>query len=168
MTRRRESTSPPRTSLLFFCTLLLWPASLPAQSSPKLGERIQKIVDRPEFRHANFGIEFYSLDEHRPVFTLNADKLFHPGSTTKLVTEGTGLELLGPDYRFHTRVYRTGDVATDGTLRGDLVLVASGDPNLSNRIQPDGTLAFEDHDHSYASFFSDARAVPGDPLLVIR
>lgn len=138
-----------------------------AQPGVSLADRIQRIVDRPEFRHAIFGIEFYSLDSGKPVYTLNADKLFVPGSTTKLLTEGTALELLGADYRFHTRVYRTGPVGADGTLDGDLVLLASGDPNLSARVRPDGTLAFENEDHAYGGDVS-TRAVPGDPLQVIR
>jgi D-alanyl-D-alanine carboxypeptidase/D-alanyl-D-alanine-endopeptidase (penicillin-binding protein 4) len=89
-----------------------------------------------------------------------------PGSTTKLITMGSALHLLGADYRFHTRVYRTGEVDAAGVLRGDLVLVASGDPNLSGRIRADGTLAFENVDHSYGGV--DSHGVEGDPLAVIR
>lgn len=137
------------------------------QADAALDKRLQAIMDRPEFRHAIFGIEFYSLDSNKPIYTLNADKLFTPGSTTKLLTEGTALELLGSEFRFRTRVYRTGLVGDDGTLEGDVVLVASGDPNLSGRIRPDDTLAFENHDHSYAGD-PDTRAVPCDPLLVIH
>ncbi len=142
-------------------------AQLVAKSGGTLQERIQSIVNRPEFRHAIFGIEVYSLDTGKPVYTMNADKLFVPGSTTKLLTEGTALELLGADYRFHTRVYHTGTLDKDGTLDGDVVLVASGDPNISARVRPDGTLAFENEDHAYDGDPS-TRAVPGDPLLVIR
>ncbi|MGH7621633.1 MAG: D-alanyl-D-alanine carboxypeptidase/D-alanyl-D-alanine endopeptidase, partial [Gemmatimonadaceae bacterium] len=138
-----------------------------AQGAQTLAGRIQRVVDRPEFRHAMFGIEFYSLDTHKPIYTLNANKLFVPGSTTKLFTEGTALELLGGGYQFHTRVYRTGTLGSDGTLDGDLVLVASGDPNLSARVRTDGTLAFENEDHAYGGD-PQTRAVPGDPLLVIR
>ncbi len=145
----------------------LAPIALPAQSQGTLAERIQRVVDRPEFKHALFGIEFYSLDSGKPVYTMNADKLFVPGSTTKLLTEGTALEVMGADYRFHTRVYRTGNVDGSGTLNGDLVLVASGDPNLSGRVRPDGTLAFENEDHAYDSD-PHTRAVSGDPLLIIR
>src|SRR6267378_3621110 len=134
-----------------------------AQSESSLSQRIQKVISRPEFAHANFGIEFYSLDTGKVVYALNADKLFVPASTTKILTEGALLATLGADYRFHTRVYRTGPIDKHGTLKGDLVLVASGDPNLSNRVQPDGTLAFVDEDHSYAG-----PALPGDPLLVIK
>src|SRR5467141_5230134 len=146
--------------------LILFSLSIPparAQSEVSLAQRIQKVISRPEFAHANFGIEFYSLDSGKVIYALNADKLFVPASTTKILTEGTLLAKLGADYRFHTRVYRTGPINSKGTLKGDLVLVANGDPNLSNRIQPDGTLAFVDEDHSYAG-----PALPGDPLLVIK
>jgi dihydroorotase/N-acyl-D-amino-acid deacylase len=134
-----------------------------AQSEASLGQRIQKVIARPEFAHANFGIEFYSLDAGKVIYAVNADKLFVPASTTKILTEGTLLAKLGADYRFRTRVYRTGPIDSKGKLKGDLILVASGDPNLSNRIQPDGTLAFVDQDHSY-----QGPALPGDPLLVIK
>jgi dihydroorotase/N-acyl-D-amino-acid deacylase len=137
------------------------------QDSDSLAGRITKIMSRPEFKYASFGIEFYSLDTNQPVYQLNSGKLFTPGSTTKLLTEGTALALLGADYRFHTRVYRTGPIEADGTLKGDLVLVASGDPNLSGRIQSDGTMGYTNEDHSYAGS-PDTKAVPGDPLMVIR
>jgi N-acyl-D-amino-acid deacylase len=128
-----------------------------------LAERIQKVMSRPEFAHANFGIEFYSLDTGKVIYALNAGKMFVPASTTKLLTEGTVLAKLGADYRFHTFIYRTGPVDSKGRLKGDVILVAGGDPNLSNRIQADGTLAFVDEDHSY-----NGPAVPGDPLAVIQ
>ena len=132
-----------------------------------LAERVQQVMDRPEFKHAMFGVAFYSLDDARMVYAHNADKLFTAASTTKLLTEGTAMQLLGADYRFRTRVYRTGRV-TGGTLAGDLVLVASGDPNLSGRIRANGNeLAFENVDHAYDAS-PDTRAVPGDPLDVIR
>ncbi len=161
---KNKSRVQPLSRALFF--LILFSLSIPqarAQSETSLAQRIQKVMTRPEFAHANFGIEFYSLDTGKVIYALNADKLFVPASTTKILTEGTLLAKLGADYRFHTRVYRTGPINSKGKLKGDLILVASGDPNLSNRIQPDGTLAFVDQDHSY-----QGPALPGDPLLVIK
>ena len=134
-----------------------------AQGTDSLEARIQKVMERPEFARSNFGIEFYDLETGKIVYALNGDKLFVPASTTKLLTEGTVLAKLGPDYRFHTSIYRTGPIDKKGTLKGNLILVASGDPNLSNRIQPDGTLGFVDEDHSY-----NGPALPGDPLAVIK
>jgi D-alanyl-D-alanine carboxypeptidase/D-alanyl-D-alanine-endopeptidase (penicillin-binding protein 4) len=141
-------------------------SGLAAQSRDTLAERIDAIMSRAEFRHAIFGIEFYDLDTNAVVYEHNSDRFFVPGSTTKLVTMGSALQLLGADYRFHTRVYRTGDVTPDGTLQGDLVLVASGDPNLSGRIRPGETLAFENVDHSYGG--PDSHGLEGDPLAVVR
>jgi D-alanyl-D-alanine carboxypeptidase/D-alanyl-D-alanine-endopeptidase (penicillin-binding protein 4) len=148
--------------LAVFC-----PVVAKTQNDPDLAARIERITNRPEFKHALWGIEVYDADAGRVVYGQNEEKLFTPGSTTKLLSAGTALEMLGANHRFHTKVYRTGPIAKDGTLQGDLVLVASGDPNLSQRMQPDGTLAFENHDHSYGGG-SDTKAVPGDPLVVIR
>lgn len=146
-----------------FFAVCVTPRDARAQTPATLTERIQRVVSRPEFAHANFGIEFYSLDSGKIVYALNPDKMFVPASTTKILTEGTLLAKLGPDYRFHTHIYRTGPVDSKGKLKGDLILVASGDPNLSNRIQADGTLAFVDEDHSYSG-----PALTGDPLAVIK
>jgi PBP4 family serine-type D-alanyl-D-alanine carboxypeptidase len=145
---------------------LACPSMARAQDA-SLESKIGQITSRPEYKHSSFGVEVYSLDENKVVYALNEQQLFTPASTTKLLTEGSALELLGPDFRFHTRVYRTGPIDSHGTLRGDLILVASGDPNLSGRIQADDTLAFENEDHAYAGS-PDTKAVPGDPLLVIR
>lgn len=139
---------------------------LPAQDHSGFDDRIRVIMNRPEYRHARFGMEFYSLEDGKILYSRNPQELFVPGSTTKILTIGTALELLGSDFRFHTRVYRTGPL-DNGALAGDLVLVASGDPDLSNRIQSDGTMVFENEDHSYDGF-AEAKAVPGDPLAVIR
>ena len=146
-------------ALISLCSAM----AIHAQSSGILQSRVEKIMARPEFAHSNFGIEFYDLESGKVLYSLNPEKLFVPASTTKLLTEGTLLAKLGPNFRFHTLIYRTGPIDKHGTLKGDLVLVASGDPNLSNRIQPDGTLAFVDEDHSY-----QGPALPGDPLAVIK
>jgi D-alanyl-D-alanine carboxypeptidase/D-alanyl-D-alanine-endopeptidase (penicillin-binding protein 4) len=129
--------------------------------------RVREITGRPQFKHSQFGVELLELKSGKAMFSLNGDKLFVPGSTAKLLSEGAALALLGPDYRFRTRVYRTGPLAADGTLEGDLVLVAGGDPNLSARVRPDGTLAYTSYDHAYAGSLPGL-AVAGDPLVVLK
>ena len=144
----------------------VYPAVLSAQKSSGFEKRFREIMARPEYRHARFGAEFYSMDENRVIFSWNPQELFVPGSTTKVLAVGTALELLGPEFRFHTKVYRTGAVEA-GSLQGDLILVASGDPDLSNRIGPDGSMTFENEDHSYDGY-AESKPVPGDPLAVIE
>jgi len=147
-------------SLLATLLVLLVPASAP------IDRTIDQIAARPEYAHAAIGVEAIDLATGRVVYAKNAERFYVPASTTKLLTVGAALAAFGPDHRFHTRVYRTGSIEADGTLAGDLVLVASGDPNLSNRMRPDGTLAFENEDHSYGG--PHVRPVAGDPLTVVR
>ena len=90
--------------------------------------------------------------------------MFCPASVTKLYSTAAALTDLGADHRFQTPVVRRGEVQPDGTLRGDLVLIAQGDLCLGGRTGPDGTLLFEDHDHTYARGNFDATLVPSDPL----
>ncbi|MGA7522095.1 MAG: D-alanyl-D-alanine carboxypeptidase/D-alanyl-D-alanine-endopeptidase [Acidobacteriaceae bacterium] len=153
------------------CALLIAFTSATAQpqqteaTTGTFTQAVRTIMDRPEFKHVSFGLEIYSLNQERVLFALNGDKYFTPGSTTKLLTMGTALHYLGPDFRFHTSVYRTGPVR-HGVLDGNLVLVASGDPNLSDRLQSDGSLAFANEDHSYGGH--DSRLIPGNPAIVLQ
>ena len=52
-----------------------------------------------------------------------------PASVTKALTTLYGLETLGPDHRFATRVLATGPI-NEGVLEGDLILAGGGDPTL--------------------------------------
>jgi PBP4 family serine-type D-alanyl-D-alanine carboxypeptidase len=136
-------------------------------SAAALAAAINAPTRTPRLAHTVVAGEVYDLDAHRVLYARNANLLMVAASTTKLLTEGTSLALLGPNFRWTTPVYRTGPIDAQGVLHGDLVLVASGDPNLSQRIQPDGTLAFENEDHAYDGS-ADTKAVPGDPLAVLR
>ena len=70
--------SPMRLHKIVLCTALII-CSLPAfPQNPTLSQRIEQIMARPEFRHALFGIKFYSLDTGKTLYELNADKLFKP------------------------------------------------------------------------------------------
>jgi len=138
-----------------------------AQNAPSLVQGVQRIVERPVFKHSTFGVEIYDQTAHKTLVAIHENQLFTAGSTTKLVTEGTALALLGPNYRFHTRVYHTGKITDDGTLEGDLILVGSGDLNLSGRVLPDDTLDWTARDHAYAGILP-GKSVAGEPLRVMK
>src|SRR6185503_11616680 len=79
------------------CTGSSYCAAPPALGAQALAEQIAEIARRPELVHATFGVAAYDLDTKRPVFEMNAEQLFTPGSTTKLLTTGTALGVLGAD-----------------------------------------------------------------------
>ena len=60
----------------------------------------------------------------------NGAAILPPASVAKAVTALYALDLLGPGYRFSTRLIGTGPVV-NGVLEGDLVLAGGGDPVLS-------------------------------------
>ena len=138
-----------------------------AAASAALAVAINAPTRTPRLKNSVVAGEVYDLDSHQVLYARNPRLLMVAASTTKLLTEGTSLALLGPGFRWTTPVYRTGPIDAAGVLHGDLVLVASGDPNLSQRIQPDGRLAFENEDHAYDGS-PETKAVPGDPLAVLR
>ncbi len=84
------------------------------------------------------------------VYEQNSDQLFAPASVTKLFSTPRHLIELGADYRFETPVVRRGEIDAQGTLHGDLVLIAQGDLGMGGRAGADGTLLFKDDDHIYA------------------
>lgn len=63
-----------------------------------------------------------------------------PASNAKLFATASALVALGADYALETHVLRRGEVV-DGVLNGDLIIVGSGDPNISGRFH-DGNAAY--------------------------
>ncbi len=61
----------------------------------------------------------------------NQQRAFNPASVMKLVTTAAALDLLGPDYRWMTRVYAQGALVGD-VLNGDLIIQGGGDPRLAH------------------------------------
>ena len=57
------------------------------------------------------------------------NQAMNPASTMKLVTTLGALDILGPQYRWHTNVYTNG-VISQGVLQGNLYLQGSGDPKF--------------------------------------
>jgi D-alanyl-D-alanine carboxypeptidase/D-alanyl-D-alanine-endopeptidase (penicillin-binding protein 4) len=59
-----------------------------------------------------------------------------PASVAKLVSVATAADAVGWDYRYTTTLRATGPIA-DGVLRGDLLVVGSGDPSIGGRAGDD-------------------------------
>ena len=57
------------------------------------------------------------------------NQAMNPASTMKLVTTLGALDILGPQYRWHTNVYTNG-VISQGVVQGNLYLQGSGDPKF--------------------------------------
>jgi D-alanyl-D-alanine carboxypeptidase/D-alanyl-D-alanine-endopeptidase (penicillin-binding protein 4) len=90
---------------------------------------VDSILTQSCHRGLRVGAKFYSLDRQQVIYARNSDSLFTPASNMKMFTSAMALKKVGPDYRFHTRLYTNGKI--QGTvLKGDLYLKGFGDPSL--------------------------------------
>lgn len=129
-----------------------------------LAGRISAVLTSPGYEHARWGLLVVDQDSGDVVYQHNPDSLMRPASVTKLFSSAAAMVELGAEHRFVTPVVHTGQIDGSGRLHGDLILVAQGDLSLGGRTAPDGSLLFEDHDHSYAGFSGRASLVSADPL----
>jgi len=63
----------------------------------------------------------------KPSVAWRASQAMNPASTMKILTTLSGLDLLGPQYRWKTNLYTDGFIR-QGTLKGNLYLQGTGDP----------------------------------------
>ena len=61
------------------------------------------------FGNGFWGVHIVDIESGRVLYARNAGKSFVPASNTKLYTTAAALDMLGPDYRFETRLYIDGD-----------------------------------------------------------
>ena len=128
--------------------VLVFAAPLLAAAAANLPPEVRAIIEGPRYRYARWGIMAQDLQTGQTLCAYNAEQLFSPASVTKLFTAAAALDRLGPDYRFRTPLYRRGEIDGKGTLRGDLILVASGDITMGGRTLPDGRIAYTGIDHT--------------------
>ena len=133
-------------SILASLSALLFLSSV-SQASPEidlLSADLMRIVNDDAFKSAHVGIAIQSVKNTTPLFLYNEKKRFVSASNMKLYTVAAALLSLSPDFTYETKVMANGAV-TQGILKGDLIIVASGDPTISgyfNNSNP--TQVFED------------------------
>lgn len=131
---------------------------------PFVPEPIAQIMAKPAYRNASWSMRVVDLDSGEVIYDLNPNAQLLIGSVRKLFSIGSALNQLGAQYRFDTPVYRQGTLAANGTLTGNLILVASGDLTMGARANADGTIAITNFDHNEANSLGNAILAAPDPL----
>lgn len=86
--------------------------------------------------HSSIGIYIKDLQADTIVFESEADRIHTPASVMKVVTAASAMSFFDSQFRFETKVYYTGTISKNGTLYGDLIIKASGDPTLESEHFP--------------------------------
>jgi D-alanyl-D-alanine carboxypeptidase/D-alanyl-D-alanine-endopeptidase (penicillin-binding protein 4) len=104
-------------------------------TSPALNARLDEILRTTAASRGFWGIEVAELPSGRIFFSRDAQHLFHPASNMKLFTTAAGLEKLGPDFVFRTRVESEAGPDAQGRVQ-KLYLVGRGDPSFCDDASP--------------------------------
>ena len=131
---------------------------------PSVSSGIKAVLNAPRYEGAVWGLRVIDLETGDLLVDLEPRRKFLIGSVRKLFTVGELLNQVGPAHAFNTPIYRHGTVSDQGILRGDLILVASGDLTMGGRSNPDGTLAVSHFDHNEANALGNAELTEPDPL----
>ncbi len=100
----------------------------PLTPEESTAREIEKILRGP-LRSATTGLYVADARTGEPLFSVNADDALNPASNVKMISTATALELLGPTFRYPTRVL--GAPAEAGVVKGDVYLLGSYDPTLA-------------------------------------
>ncbi len=118
----------------FLCGLaalaLLSPLARAAEAP--LNPAVNRLIAAAKLRNAQIGVSVIDVKTGNVLCAIGEQVRQTPASNVKLVTTGSALLLLGERHTFTTSVYAAGKVR-GGTLAGDLVVVAGGDPAISGR-----------------------------------
>ncbi len=96
----------------------------------ELARSIDAMINESAIRNARWGVFVASLKDGRVLVDRDAQMLFTPASTMKLITAAAGLDMLGPDFRWSTKLQTTSPPAA-GRVSGNLYLYGQGSPDLN-------------------------------------
>ncbi len=124
---------------------------------------IQRIMHKPIYKQATWGLRVVDLTTNQVLIDQNSNQSFFIGSVRKIFSVGELMDAVGPQHRSITTVHRDGEVV-NGELKGNLVLIASGDLTMGGRTNPNGSIAITDFDHNYSDALGNSELTKPDPL----
>ncbi len=120
----------------FFQLVFLLPIFISALGQNALQMQVDDALKNDFFKYSNIGISVRDAKTSELLVNVNKDKLMVPGSTIKIITTVTALEVLGENFKFETQLSYSGHIAADGVLKGNIYIEGTGDPTLgTDRIK---------------------------------
>ena len=99
--------------------------------SAELPQPYKELINKYNFKKDSFSIVVKNLTApEKKAIIYNGSKNFNPASLTKIITSFIALDKLGPNYKWKSDFYYTGQLKDD-TIQGDLIFVGRGDASFS-------------------------------------
>lgn len=125
---------------LVILATLFWVASFSAAADNAalldIPKSVSNSLERNQIPKDAISISVIEIEHERPgkhisknILGWRSEVVMNPASTMKLLTTLSGLDILGPQYRWRTNIYTDGTIR-QGILKGNLYLQGAGDPKL--------------------------------------
>ncbi|MGF1924155.1 MAG: D-alanyl-D-alanine carboxypeptidase/D-alanyl-D-alanine endopeptidase [Bacteroidia bacterium] len=98
----------------------------------KLEQAYQNLLADEQAKYALTSLCILDAQTGKVVFAKNENIGLATASTLKAITSATAFSVLGKDFRYQTTIGYSGQITSDGVLRGDLIISGGGDPTLGS------------------------------------
>lgn len=96
----------------------------------RLFHDLRRLLTDRTLRYGTTAVYITDATTGEPIYAVHEDDGLNPASNVKLISTAASLDVLGPDWRYRTRVFGpTPD--RDGVAHGDLYVYGSYDPTLA-------------------------------------
>lgn len=117
---------------LFFLLFNFFAINIYAQNISTLLEKaVNTFMNDEQMKNASFGLYVADGETGKLIYHKNGYNILSPASTQKTFTSIAALDILGTSFIYKTAVGYIGKLS-DGVLKGDLIIKASGDPTLGS------------------------------------
>jgi len=115
------------TLKIFFFLLVIVSVSVSAE----MPQPYKSLISKYNFKKDSYSFAVKNLtNPQKKAIIYNGSKNFNPASLIKIITSFIALEKLGPNYKWRSDFYYTGELK-DHILQGDIIFVGRGDASFS-------------------------------------
>lgn len=145
-----------------------WIVAVCVSVAPAAGQSLQNRIDQlltdPKLGDTRTGVVVLDPQTGRTIASRNADESFIPASNMKLITSGSALSFLGPEFTFRTELIFDAQ-ANEGA--GRIVLRGSGDPALADpKLLQAMKMQVDDLLNAWVDALRNAGLRPGAELVI--
>ncbi|SDE05781.1 D-alanyl-D-alanine carboxypeptidase/D-alanyl-D-alanine endopeptidase [Pedobacter soli] len=118
--------------LLFILLALSFTRTFAQNRIQNIEKAFNNLLNDEQAKHALVSLCVLDANTGKTLFAHNEQIGLATASTLKTITAATAFSVLGKDFQYQTTLAYSGNITTDGTLKGNLIIIGNGDPTLGS------------------------------------
>ena len=119
-------------NLLFIVLSFSFSQSFAQSRIQNIEKAFNNLLNDEQAKHAIASLCVLDANTGKTLFARNEQVGLATASTLKTITAATAFSVLGKDFQFQTTLAYSGNITAHGTLKGNLIIIGSGDPTLGS------------------------------------